>query len=119
MPLTGDFKGKNLAPLTRAISFANGAGVSIDTLAGNVTLTTASANFLAFDPDGSHRDVTFPDTKGHSMVWEVYNWAGGAENLVLKDPAGNTLLTVNQNESARVMTNGSTWKAFMIAISLT
>lgn len=114
-----DFKDKSINALSRAIAFTGGAGVSFVTAAGAITLTMASPHLLFLDPDGSNRNVTMPSTNGHGCTWIVVNTAGGAEDLVLKDPAGNTIITVSQNELGIVGTDGTTWDGAIVAIALT
>jgi hypothetical protein len=113
-----EFLGKNVPLLTRAIAFANGAGVSFVTLTGAQTVTLKSPQVSFTDPGGASRNVTYPDTKGAAMFWLVLNTADAAENLVLKDPAGTTLVTVNQDEGGFVATDGTTWDAVSFAIAL-
>ena len=82
-------------------------GVAVETLSGDVQLTGLSSQMLKLDPDGAARDVTLPgaaegvlDTDG--LCFEITNAADGAEDLVVKDPAGATVVTISQNEKAKV-----------------
>ena len=81
-----------------------------EVLAGTKTLTKGDASHQRFDPDGSHRDVNLPAEEGNAGGWfEILNWAGGAENLVVKDDGGATIATVSQNESCKFVCNGTAW----------
>lgn len=113
-----DFKGKTFPLLTRLLGFADGQGVSFTTASAAITYTLASPQVNFIDPGGASRDVTFPATRGASVVWVVLNTADAAENLVIKDPAANTLVTVNQNEGGIIATDGTTWDAVAFTIAL-
>lgn len=93
--------------------------VSVPTLAGNVTITAVTpgeneiawAQIMKIDPDGSARDVTLGatlHTKGRTF--RIANAAGGAENLVIKNSGGSTIVTLNQNEGADLVYDGSAWQ---------
>ena len=80
------------------------------TLSGNLVLDVTYREVLRLDPDGSNRDVTLPaeaDAKGRKF--EIINTADGAEDLVVKDDAGTTVVTVSQNEKCTVWTDGTSW----------
>lgn len=83
--------------------------VQTQTLAGNLTLTKRSSQFLRLDPGGSARDVTLPAAED-GLWFQVLNLADAAENLVVKDAAGNTVVTISQNERATVRCEGTTWR---------
>lgn len=80
-----------------------------ETLAGDRVLTSADAMIVKLDPGGSARDVTLPAESSvgpqGQMFW-IINAADGAENLVVKNDAGDTIATANQNESALVYNAG-------------
>lgn len=93
-------------PLTYSVVFE---GVAYSgTLAGNVTLTKKSAQILKLDPGGAHRDVTLPALED-GLWFEITNSADAAENLVVKDAAGSTIVTIAQNEKAKVVGTASAW----------
>jgi len=77
------------------------------TLSGAVTLTRFDGKFHIFDPGGAHRDVTIyaggPEDVGRSEYF--YNTADAAENLVIKDSAASTLITLGQSQWAQVICN--------------
>lgn len=87
-------------------------GVEEATLSGDLTLDASSANFQALDPGGSARDVTMPtaaDSDG--LLFWIFNAADAAENLVIKDDGGSTLLTLPQAACGIVGCDGSSWFA--------
>lgn len=97
-----------------------GLFAATETLAAARPLTSADGNFLKFDPGGASRDVTLVAEEGASgaFYW-IANAADAAENLVLKNDAGSTIVTINQNESAVVWCSGSAWTLFaVVAIAL-
>ena len=92
----------------QSIAFLGGADVL--TLAANKTLTRADQNFQKLDPGGSARDVVLPAEASSSGTWYyILNAADAAENLVVKDDGGATIVTISQNEAAIVICNGNAW----------
>ena len=80
------------------------------TATGAITLTDQSRNIQRIDPDGSHRDVSFAaSAEKRGSYFRIINSAGGAENLVVKNAAGTTLATLNQNEQGEFWHSGSAW----------
>ncbi len=77
-------------------------------LTGNITLGKLSAQILKLDPGGSNRDVTLPPAED-GLWFEIVNAADGDEDLVVKDDGGTTIVTIDQNEKARVVSNGTAW----------
>lgn len=78
------------------------------TLAGNATLTNQYRPIQRLDPGGSARDVTLPAVE-NGLWFLIVNTADNAENLVVKNAGGDTIVTANQNESALVWSDGSSW----------
>ena len=105
----GTLKGRNSHALYRKLGLAG--GVLESTLTGDVTLTPQHEDLLRLDPGGASRNVTLPanasSKKGTFFI--IYNSADAAENLVVKDSAAATIVTVNQNEQAEVWHTGSAW----------
>lgn len=94
------------------IKDATSTGYNSETLTGDKTLTTSDAKYQKLDPGGTNRNITLPaeaDSKGLDFV--IQNAADGSENLVIKDDAGSpaTIVTLNQNEAAILVCNGTTW----------
>lgn len=84
-----------------------------ETLSGNRTLTSDevdSTQFFAFDPGGAARDLTLPAAGAHdgSLLF-VANTADAAEVLTIKDSGGTAVCTPTQNETAFVISNGTSW----------
>ena len=91
------------------VCFGRYAGAGI-TLAANLTLTAGYTNFLRIDPGGSARDVTLPaEATSEGMAFRILNTADAAENLVVKDDGGSTIVTISQNEAAWVVCDGTSW----------
>lgn len=91
-----------------------GAFSGLVTLTGNVTLTRKSAQWLKLDPGGGARDVTLPTAEDGLFFW-IVNAADAAENLVIKNAAGSTIATVNQNEEAVILCDASGWYLHRVA----
>jgi hypothetical protein len=100
-------------------SNTNGPGavinsINTETLGAAMTLLVADAEYQFIDPGGAHRDVTLPaeaDATGYRYY--IFNTANAAENLVVKDDGGSTILTIAQNESGIVVCNGTVWKGLV------
>jgi hypothetical protein len=79
--------------------------VNVETLSGDKTLSTIDEQRQVLDPGGAGRNVDLPaDEEGLEYV--IVNTADGAEDLTVRDSDTNTVVTVSQNESARVMNTG-------------
>lgn len=82
-------------------------------LTGATTLTVSSTKFQRLDPGGANRDVTLPAEENNGGMWfYIINSANAAENLVVKDDAGSTIVTIEQSQAAFVACSGSAWKGF-------
>lgn len=85
-------------------------GVGVRTLTGNVTCDAGTENFCSWDPGGASRDVTLPaEESSNGLFFLFVNEADAAENLVIKNDGGSTIVTINQNEWAIVACTGSAW----------
>lgn len=82
----------------------------VATLDAALTLDDTYPNGLKLDPGGSARDITLPAVASNEGVeYVIVNAADAAENLVVKNAGGDTIGTINQNESGRFYCNGSAW----------
>lgn len=107
------FKGKNPEQIARPMQH-KGAFGSL-TLTGNYTLDLKDGQCLRIDPGGSARDVTLSADWQKDGLWvEITNAADAAEDLVVKDPAASTIVTISQNEKAKIAYTGSAWVHFGI-----
>lgn len=85
------------------------------TLAAALQLTAKSAQFLRLDPGGAHRNVDLPGpdegiADNDGLMFSITNTADAAENLVVRNPAGDTVVTISQNERAIVVgAGGAVW----------
>jgi len=90
------------------------------TLSGDLTLTAKHPAILKLDPAASSRDVTLEaeaDCPGR-VRW-VINAADADEDVVLKNDGGDTIVTIDQNESAVVYCDGTAWTLIaVVAIAL-
>lgn len=83
---------------------------STETLAADKVMDSDDAMILKLDPAGAARDITLPaegDVSPAGQMHWIVNAADAAENLVIKNDAGSTIATVNQNESAIVYNAGT------------
>lgn len=90
-------------------------------LSGNLTLTNQYPSILRLDPDGQNRDITLEAVASSENLYRrIINFAGGAENLVVKNAGGDTIGTINQNEQGEFWCDGASWSLICItAIALT
>ncbi len=114
------FTAGQIHKMTARPMFCPGAFASL-TLSGAYTLDPIDGQRLRIDPGGSTRVVTLGEDYGQDGSWvEIVNTASGAEDLTINDPAGNTIVTISQNEKAVVAYNGSAYvHQGIVAIALT
>ena len=90
--------------------YARKKGWHVATLEAALTLDDTYPNNLRLDPGGAHRDITLPAVATNEGVeFYIVNAADAGENLVVKNVGGDTIVTVNQNDAARVYCTGSAW----------
>lgn len=90
------------------------ASYNTETLGANLTLLVADAENQFLDPGGAHRDVILPaEATAIYYSYFIANTADNAENLVVKDDGGSTIVTIAQNECAVVKCNGIVWKGLV------
>jgi hypothetical protein len=93
----------------------------VATLTGADVLTVASAKFQKLDPGGASRNVDLPaEELSVGISYRVCNAADAAENLVIRNDAAATIVTLNQNEACWLACDGTTWTHFGVeTIALT
>jgi hypothetical protein len=90
--------------------FSNGTH-NIETLAGDRTLLLTDAHWQRLDPGGALRNVTLPAvTEG--LWFHLTNEPSSGFNLVVKNPATATLVTLGEGESCFAVCNASAWAIF-------
>lgn len=89
---------------------AGGDGVSVRTLTGNLSLTVLEEQLCAYDPGGASRNVTIHADDNVVGNWRMfYNSADAdGENLVIKNSAAVTIMTVGRGETGVCMYGGGT-----------
>lgn len=82
-------------------------GTLTQVLGGNLTIDEDMQPLLNIDPNGA-RDVTFPAPSAYNegMCWIINNWAGGAEDITVKNSGGSTIGTCSQAEAMLVFIAG-------------
>lgn len=78
-----------------------------ETLSGDKTLTEDDATFQNLDPAGA-RTVTLPAEKA-GLKFVIGNRADAAEDITLEDDSNSTLATINQDDVAYCVSDGSGW----------
>jgi hypothetical protein len=90
--------------------------LGVVTLTGALVLTNQYRDVLKLDPGGDHRDVTLPaEETSNGRHLRIINAADAAENLVVKNDAAATLVTINQNEQAELWCDGTTWHLLCVS----
>ena len=85
-------------------------GINNETLGGTKTLVDSDKRHQRLDPGGAHRDVVLPAEEGsQGREFWIWNSANGSENLVVKDDAGSTIGTLNENDNGCFVCTGSAW----------
>lgn len=85
-------------------------GFYTGTLTGTTTLDATYPAVCKLDPGGASRDVTLDAiATNEGLFRKIINAADAAENLVVKNPAGSTIGTINQNEEGDFFCDGSAW----------
>ena len=79
-------------------------------LTDDVILDSTAPSRLKFDCNGAHRNVQLDDiTTNAGLEYTIVNGTSAAYNLVVKNAAGTTIGTVNQNEEGIFYCDGSSW----------
>ena len=96
----------------------NFTGVNTSVMAADLVLTAESPTLQFLDPNAATRDVDLPaEALSVGKCFFLMSTAGGAEDLVMKDDGGGTIITISQNEAGIVFCNGIVWKGFMGALT--
>lgn len=80
-------------------------------LSGAVTILRSDSTYETADPNGSDRNLTLPAVELTGMRFEIAN-VGSANNLVIKDPAASTIVTVAAGQVGVVSCTGTSWVGF-------
>lgn len=102
-----------------ALAFAD-MDSRVATLTGAETLTVQSKRVQKLDPGGAHRNLVLPHKalcKGY-LFW-IINTADAAENLVVLDEDGNTIVTIGQSQNTLVGCDGLGWTGLPVTWSNT
>jgi len=86
-----------------------GLGTNTETLAAAKTLVSTDYKFQRLNPDSSNRNVDLPALANSMGLWFVITNTGSAGNLVVRDPAASTIVTVTPGNWAMVTCNATTW----------
>lgn len=98
--------------------YMNLRDVNRETLSGTKTLTTSDATVQNLDPNGAARNVDLP-AEEEGLVFVIGNRAGAANAITVRDDADATVVTVNQDDVAYCVSDGTGWIAFSAAGAVT
>lgn len=88
-------------------------GIESRTMVGDEVFTGRSAQMQRLDPGGASRNIDLDDV-ADGMFWLFANAGGAGENLVIRDTADATIVTINPDESAIVGYTGSAYAVLML-----
>ncbi len=89
-------------------------GINTSVMGADLVLTKEDPTLQFLDPNAATRDVDLPaEADSVGKVFIICSTAGGAEDLVVKDDGGGTIITVSQDEAGIVFCNGTVWKGFI------
>lgn len=92
--------------------------VNREALGGDKNLATGDATVQNLDPGGAARNVDLPAEEA-GLVFVIANRADAAEAITVRDDADATVVTVNQNDVAYCISDGTGWIAFSTAGAVT
>ena len=86
------------------------AGVNVETLAADKTLTHDDVELQVLDPGGAARNVDLPaEEESAGLRFVIANTADAAEVITVRNDAAGTICTPTQNETAVVWCDGTNW----------
>ena len=83
-------------------------GVNPETITGNKTLTYKDSQYQVLRNNTSSLDCILPDYKDGASFW-IKNRASSTHNIVVKDGAGNAIVTLAAGEGVLCVSNVSAW----------
>ena len=86
-------------------------------LAGTLTLTVDSPTMLFIDPDGARNLVLPAEADSDGLFFIIVNQAGSSEVITIQEDTPATVCTPDQNETALVFCDGTTWEGLVGANS--
>ena len=88
-------------------------------LGAHRTLTVKDPMICSFDAGAAHRDLTLEaEAVCPGRVRFIIN-SGAANNLVVKNDAASTIVTIGQNQGAIVYCDGTAWSSLgLVAITV-
>lgn len=95
----------------------NTRNVNRETLSGDKTIATGDAQIHNIDPGGAARNVDLPAEEA-GLHYIIGNRADAAEAITVRDDADSTIVTVNQNETAVCISDGTGWIAYVADASV-
>ena len=96
-----------------------GADVAIaaTTMSGTITLTTSSPRYQSLDPDGSARQVDLP-AEAAGLAFYIVNRGNGAETITVKNDTPATVDTIDNDEGATFVCDGTRWISSKGAVTI-
>jgi len=90
----------------------NARSTNRETLSGDKTLATGDAQIQNIDPGGAARNLDLPAEEA-GLQFLIANRADAAEAITVRDDSDSTLVTVNQDETAVCISDGTGWIAYV------
>jgi len=87
---------------------------NIEVLSGNKTLVVTDKTVQRLDPGGTSRNVTLPaEASSTDILFWIYNESNGAgEDLVIKNDATTTIITLGPGMGMEFICDGTNWIVF-------
>ena len=96
----------------QSVSMANAAHALVTGTAG-AAQTQLTGNIVLVDPAGGAQDLTLPASADFIGQLIICNTADAVEAITVKDTLGNTIITLDQNQSGLCVCDGTAWFGFM------
>lgn len=107
-------RSSTIKPLTTQFRVRDGVGAY--TLTEDATLSARSPNYLRINGNAASRNVDLPaEGTANGLPFWIYNSGSAGRNLVIRNAAAATILTLNSGESGVVSCDGTTWHVIGLA----
>tara|TARA_R100000008_G_scaffold38238_2_gene21795 strand:+ start:1439 stop:1891 length:453 start_codon:yes stop_codon:yes gene_type:complete len=98
----------------QAIDMADATHTLLVTGTAAAAQTVITSNFLVVDPGGNDENLDLPaEALCTGLLLFIFNSANAAEDIVVRNDAAGTILTIEQNESGLVYCDGTTWRGLV------
>ena len=86
-----------------------------ETLAGHKTLVITDKVLQFLDPDGAKNVILPAESVSAGRIFIICNMASGSETITLQNDSPASVSSIDQNEMAIAVCDGTSWKAGVLA----